>query len=155
MLSLILAWGNHSTSATPRNLVGDRKERDMTRTSKTFVVGLVTILVTGVLVLASTDVRAGTLKWRQSWHSTKTKSVVPVGDVPDHLVGVGEGGGVAFFETGEFATFSSTYAVDYTKSGRHWAFSLYTFEEGSTFVTRNEGTTTADLGGKISVLKGT
>ncbi len=128
----------------------------MKPTSKTVTVGLGSILVMGVLVLASTDVRAETLKWRQSQHTVKTESIYQVGDVPDHIVGVGGGGGVAFFETGEVASFSSTYAVDYTKgSGRHWAYFLYTFEDGSSFVTKHEGTTTADPGGKISVFKGT
>jgi len=119
--------------------------------------GVLSLLVMGLeLLLASTDVRAETLKWRQSQHTTKTESIFQVGDVPDHIVGVGEGGGLAFFENGEFATFSSTYAVDYTNgSGAHWAYSLYTFEDGSGFVTKEQGTTAAQQSGKISVFKGT
>ncbi len=128
----------------------------MKRTRQTVIVRFGSLLVMGVLGLASTDVGADTLKWRQSWHITKTESTFLVGDVPDHIVGVGESGGVAFFETGEFATFSSTYTVDYTKgNGRHWAYALYTFEDGASFVTKYEGTTTADPGGKISVFQGT
>ena len=119
--------------------------------------GVFSLLVMGIgLLLASTDVRAETLKWRQSEHVTKTESIFPVGDVPGHIVGAGEGGGLAFFENGEFATFSSTYAVDYTNgSGPHWAYSLYTFEDGSGFVIKGQGATTAEQSGKIAVFKGT
>ncbi len=119
--------------------------------------GVISLLVMGTgLLLASTDVRAETLKWRQSEHIKKTESIIVVGDVPDHIVGVGEGGGLAFFENGQFAIFSSTYAVDYTNgSGPHWAYSLYSFEDGSSFVIRGQGTTTAEQDGKIAVFKGT
>lgn len=119
--------------------------------------GAISLLVMGIgLLLASTGVRAETLKWRQNQHTTKTESIFQVGDVPDHMVGVGEGGGLAFFENGEFATFTSTYTVDYTNgSGPHWGYSLYTFEDSSTFATKEQGATTAEQGGKTSVFKGT
>lgn len=118
--------------------------------------GVITLLAMGIgLFLASTDVRAETLKWRQSQHTTETDSIFEVGDVPGHIVGVGVGSGLAFFENGEFATFSSTYAIDYTNgNGPHWVYSQYTFEDGSTFATKEHGATTVDQDGKISMFEG-
>jgi hypothetical protein len=81
--------------------------------------------------------------------------VVPVGDVAGHVIGVVDIGGLASFDSGEIATHSHKATIDYINgSGLHENYMIYTFEDGSTFVTKGQGTTTADPGRKISWFKG-
>lgn len=78
-----------------------------------------------------------------------------VGDVPGHVVGVGESRGMAFFDNGDVATAVDQFTFDYVNgSGPYVAYLLLTFEDSSTFVVRFVGTTTADPNGKISSFSG-
>jgi len=71
------------------------------RTKLCFTVVVVTVLaVFAAVSLAGAE----TLKWRQTLYVNKVERI-EVGDVPGHIVGVAEGGGVAFFENGEVATY--------------------------------------------------
>ncbi len=57
---------------------------------------ILVIVILGILV-APPLAGAETLKWRQTLYVSKVERI-EVGDVPGHIVGVAEGGGVAFFE---------------------------------------------------------
>jgi hypothetical protein len=79
-----------------------------------------------------------------------------VGDVPGHVIGVGEANGLTFPEKDEPAAYSVQVMFDYVNgSGPHWGYAMSTWGDGSTTVVKVEGTTTATQGGKISLFKGT
>ncbi len=106
------------------------------------------------LLVGMAEGKAETLRWRQS-HRVVQVETLEVGDVPGHIIGVAENRGLAFFETGEIATVVNKDLVDYIKgSGPHQVYSLYTFEDGSTFVLKRQGMTTADPTGKTSRIEG-
>ena len=87
------------------------------------VVGVLVITVWHLAAVA--QVGAEEMKWRQSMHIVKAESV-QVGDVPDHIVGVAELAGLAFFESGDVATLSTKATIDYTNgSGLHQEYTLY------------------------------
>ena len=116
-----------------------------------------TILAVAILGIVVMPLLAGaeTLKWRQTLYVNKIDRV-EVGDVPGHIVGVAEGGGVVFFEDGEVATYWWKGTIDYTKgAGTSMGYMLYTFEDESTFLHKYQVTTTADPGGKAFWWKGT
>jgi len=78
-----------------------------------------------------------------------------VGDVPGHVVGVAEAKGLTFTDKGDVGAYSVQVMFDYVNgSGPHQGYVTSTFEDGSTTVTKVEGTTTAVKGGKISLFKG-
>jgi len=115
------------------------------------------ILVVATLAVLAAPPQAGaeSLKWRQTLYVSKVERI-EVGDVPGHIVGVSEIGGLAFFESGEVATCLTRAMWDYTKlSGPSQGYMLCTFEDESTFVYKFQGTQTADPGGKTSLWKGT
>jgi hypothetical protein len=105
------------------------------------------IVILGILV-APPLAGAETLKWRQTLYVSKVEQI-EVGDVPGHIVGVAEGGGVAFFENGEVATYWWKGTIDYTKgAGTSLGYMLCTFEDESTFLHKYQVLTTADPNGK-------
>jgi hypothetical protein len=107
------------------------------------------------LLVSITEVDAESLKWRQSQHHVKAETV-EVRDVPGHVIGVTDLGGVAFFETGGVAVLSLKGLIDYTNgSGPHQAYSLYAFQDGSGFVIKMQGTTMATQDGKDFQFTGT
>ncbi len=107
------------------------------------------------LPVSVSQVGAEELKWRQAMHNVKAE-LVQVCDVPGHVVGAGANGGLAFFNDGAVALVSNQFTIDYTNgSGTHHAYNMYTFDDGSTFVTDSRGTTTADQASKTVTFKGT
>lgn len=117
-------------------------------------IGMVAGAICFALMMVNGTIAAETLKWRLSQQVIKFESI-EVGDVPGHVVGVGETRGLAFFENGEIATLSGKVTIDYTNgSGPHMAYLFHTFEDGSAFVIKIQGTTTADPGGKTAPFKG-
>ena len=79
-----------------------------------------TILAVAILEILVAPPLAGaeTLKWRQTLYVQKIERI-EIGDLPGHILGVAEGGGVVFFENGEVATYGWKGTVDYTRGGRH------------------------------------
>ncbi len=107
-----------------------------------------------LLLAVAAEAQAESLKWRQAYQIIKSESI-EVGDTPGHVVGAGEGRGLAFFENGDIAVFSGKFTVDYTGgNGPHQAYFLYTFEDGSTLVLKVLGAATVEQGGKVSSFKG-
>jgi len=116
-----------------------------------------TILAVAILAILVAPPLAGaeTLKWRQTLYVQKIERI-EIGDLPGHILGVAEGGGVVFFENGEVATYGWKGTVDYTRgAGTSLGYMLYTFEDESTFLHKYQVLTTADPGGKAFWWKGT
>ena len=71
-------------------------------------------------------------------------------------MGVAEGSGLAFSENGEVGRYSVLVTFDYVNgSGTHEGYGITTFEDGSTQVTKSQGSTKASEDGKISTFEGT
>lgn len=110
---------------------------------------LISVCLMGFVTQAGAEI----LKWRQTLYVSKVDRI-EVGDVPGHILGVGEGGGVAFFEKGEVATYTWKATLDYVNGvGPSQGYEVYTFEDGSTFLYKYEVVSTAE--GKTFRWKGT
>jgi len=97
---------------------------------------------------------AETAKGRIVYHFFKVERI-EVGDVPGHVIGVADGRGLTSFDTGEVATMLTKLMFDYTNgSGPFQSYAITSFEDGSTKVSKVQGTTTA-LPGGISTFKAT
>lgn len=93
-------------------------------------------------------------KSRNVYHMTKVE-IVPVGDVPGHIIAVADARGLTFLDDGQVATYANKIMFDVTNgSGPHWAYSISTLPDGSTRVTKAQGTTTALPSGE-STFEGT
>ena len=104
--------------------------------------------------ISAIQAEAATLKWRQVQHISRLESI-EVQDVPGHILGIGQGTGLAFFPIGGIATFFYSFTSDYINgSGPHILYFVYTFTDGSTLATKNEGITTVEQEGKVFSFKG-
>jgi len=93
-------------------------------------------------------------KGRQVYHVVKVE-VMPVGDVPGHVVGIVDARGLTFPDTGEVATCSLKITFDVTNgTGPHQTYAVTTFEDKSTVITLAKGVTTARPDG-TSTFEGT
>ena len=121
------------------------------------------ILVISVWVLGSV-IQAGaeTMKCRNAGTATRDETI-PVGDEEGHVLGLQIGEGLAFFDNGEIAKMRANAIYDSIrgKGGQVIAYTIYTFEDGSTFIVRNQRLLVADKSGNLSakvtseVIKGT
>jgi len=101
-------------------------------------------------------------KWRHTHHYVKGDSV-EVGDVPGHVVGVIQGAGLGFFDSGEVATHSITILHDFTQgTGPHSGYLTYAFEDGSMLSLSFQGMsktaagqTTTAIDGRFTLTGGT
>ena len=108
-----------------------------------------TILAFAVLALFMAVSLAGaeTVKGRSVYHFLKIERI-EVGDVPGHVIGVAEHGGLMSLDTGEVATHIGRLTLDYTNgSGTFQGYNLVTFEDGSTKIFKAQGRTTAQPSG--------
>ena len=88
-------------------------------------------------------------------HATKAETI-EVGDVPGHIMGVGQHAGLIFYATGEIATTNVTFYFEYVKGkGTFTNYLVATFRDGSTQVTKGIGTATPVDGGKRTAWEGT
>jgi hypothetical protein len=101
------------------------------------------------------------INWRQPQQIVKLASLA-VGDVPGHLISVGESRGKAIFSDGEVATVSFKYLADYTHgTGPFWGYSRLVFKDRSVILAKYQAFTTADphgrssFKGKFSFINGT
>jgi len=107
-----------------------------------------------VLFASVSQIEAETSKSRSVYRLAKVE-MMEVGDVPGHVIGVLELRGLSF-ENDEVGTYSGWVTVDYTNgSGKHEGYGITTFEDGSTHVSKVQGTTKASEDGKISEFEGT
>jgi hypothetical protein len=119
---------------------------------------MIGILIVAAWVLGSVT-QAGaqtyTVNGRQAQHVTKAY-VIEVGDVPGHKLFVFENPGLFFQDDGQVATVSVWTMADYTQgSGPAQGYSLYTYEDGSTYCTNWKLTATAAPDGKTTSWEGT
>jgi hypothetical protein len=124
---------------------------------------LFSILIISTWVLGST-IQAGaeTLKCRYATTATKDEAI-PVSDEEGHFIGVSLMQGLAFFENGEIAKLRSHAIYDWrrAKGADAITYHIYTFEDGATFVVRNQRLMVADQSGNFSakvtseIIKGT
>ena len=110
------------------------------------------ILVISVWILASAiQSGAETMKCRNAGTATKNETI-PVGDEEGHVLGLQIAEGLAFFENGEIAKMRSHAVYDTIpgKGGQAITYHIYTFEDGSTIVIRNQQLLVPDTSGKVS-----
>jgi hypothetical protein len=83
--------------------------------------------------------------------------VVPIPDVERHAIGVLERRGVAIYENGETAAYHTRATFDSIRGqgGSFLGYSDYTFADGSTIVSKYQGTSWVPSGEKLYSLKGT
>jgi hypothetical protein len=103
---------------------------------------LLGILVISAWILGSAiRAEAETMKCRTAGVVTKDETL-PVGYEEGHVLGLQITEGLAFFENGEIATFKSHLVYDRYdkvapgKSSQAIGYTIFTFEDGSTFVQR-------------------
>jgi hypothetical protein len=126
-------------------------------------------IILGILIIAvwllgsATQAGAETWKGRNCSHMIKVESI-EVGDVPGHIVYVGELAGVYSCDDGSVATTSIKTMGELTKgSGKAQSYEVFTFEDGSTTWIKAQctirpspdGKTGIWEGGKFEYIKGT
>lgn len=119
--------------------------------------GVIIILPMGIcLLLASTQAWAEMMKGRQVHFLTRVE-VLEVGDVADHIIGIyGTTGLESNYEAGEVASPTNRGTLDYIKgAGTYEAYSIATYEDGSTCTYKVLGTTRPDRKGKGSLFEAT
>ena len=96
-----------------------------------------------------------TMKCREAGQQTKAH-VIEVGDVPGHLLAVGEQTGVQSCDDGSIATTSAKWTVDLTKgSGKAQFYWMILYEDGSTIWSKGINTITPNPDGKTAKWEGT
>jgi hypothetical protein len=114
--------------------------------TKKSILVLFGILVISAWVLGSA-IQAGaeTMKSRTSTYLAHIE-VLPVGDVEGHIVGTFSRKGLSFYENGEVAIYTNWGTLDFIKgNGPFQGYSLVTFQDGSTYTIRWQGTVEANL----------
>ena len=133
-----------------------KKEETIMRKSKMTILGCMGVFLIAALVLIPAA-QAGekTIKYKVFHYITKSE-VVPVPDVEKHVVGVYERRGVAMYENGETAAFHTRGTFDVVKGqGEMMGYCNISFADGSTYMTKYQGTITTAKGEKLSTSKGT
>jgi hypothetical protein len=87
-------------------------------------------------------------------HYTKMETM-EVGDVPGHVLGIAQQGGLVFYSTGEIAKKTATFHFDLLKGkGTFVDYSLFTDQDGSTLIKKSLGTAGPVDDGKKFVIEG-
>jgi len=128
-----------------------KEERNMATRKSTNIWILFGILIIAAWLLGfvtQAGAQTYTLKCRSTGHFPKMH-IIEVGDVPGHVVFVGESAGVLSCDDGSVATFSGKFMGEVTKgSGKSQAYGVFTFEDGSTLWDKEENTITTNPDGK-------
>ena len=94
-------------------------------------------------------------KSRAVYHFAKVE-VMPVGDVPGHIVGLADQRGLTTNDAGEVGVWASKVYLDLTNGiGPHQTYTVITFEDKSTMVTQARGTTAGAAADGSSTFEGT
>ena len=105
----------------------------------TLAVAILTVFITLPLAGAEKIVKE---KGRTVYHFVKVE-VMPVGNVPGHVVGIVDARGLIFPDTGEVGTYSGKIIFDLTNgAGSPQSYWVTTFEDKSTIMTLNKAVTT-------------
>jgi len=119
-----------------------------TRKSIWILIGMIVIMAWLLGSLTQAGAQTYTMKCRETGHFPKVNTI-EVGDVPGHIVGVGEQAGVVSCDDGSIATTSIKWMIDLTKgTGRGQYYELATYEDGSTIWYKGRNNITPDPDGK-------
>jgi len=130
----------------------------MKKNKMTFtILGCICIsLIVTLLLLPTAQAEEKAVKCKLISQNTKIDAI-PVPDMEGHVIGLLEKRGLAIYEDGEIAAYHTRTTFDVTK-GKEGSFGGYTdykFEDGSTIVSKYQGTSWVPSGKKLSSLKGT
>ena len=112
--------------------------------------------ITALMLVSTAQAAEKTVKCKLISQNTKIDAI-PVPDMKGHIIGILEKRGLAIYENGEIAAYHTRATFDVTrgKGGPFWGYTDYKFEDGSTIVTKYQGTSWVPSGKKLSSLKGT
>ena len=124
--------------------------------AKTTILGCIGVfLISALILVPAAQAGEKTFKYKVVSYITKLE-VVPVPDVGKHVVAVYEKRGVAMYENGETAVFHTRGTLDVVKGqGEMMGYCNFSFADGSTYMTKYQGTITTAKGEKLSTSKGT
>jgi hypothetical protein len=126
-----------------------------TKKSIWILIGMIVITAWTLGSATQASAQTYTVKCRDTGQLAKVH-IIEVGDVPGHILGVGEGAGVLSCDDGSVATTSVKSMSDYTKgSGKTHLYELATYEDGSTTWTKGEFTVNPNPDGKTARWEGT
>jgi len=126
-----------------------------TRKSIWVLIGILTIAALLLGFVTSAGAQTYTVKCRDTGHLAKMH-LIEVGDVPGHILAVGDLAGVLSCDDGSVATTSMKIMGDYTKgSGKAYSYLLDTYEDGSSTWSKAQFTVTADPYAKTGTWEGT
>lgn len=119
------------------------------------VYGIVAIFL--ILVFGVQTGEAQTLKGRiVAQVSQEDMKVLEVGDVPGHSIMLVQAKGLAFLENDEVAEVTATEIIDDTNGNATYrGYEILTFEDGSTVVSKFEGSSTTSEDGRFIDFEGT
>ena len=122
---------------------------------KVSILGCIGIFfIASLILLPAAQAGEKTFKYKVFSHTTKVE-MAPVPDVAKHVVGLFEKKGVAIYENGETAAYDTRGTFDSVKGQGPWeGYCLTSFEDGSTCVTKYQGTSTMVKGKKLLKGKG-
>jgi hypothetical protein len=122
----------------------------MKRAVAASIVVVVLLVAAGFFVARA---EAETWKGKDIEYVTKLE-MVPVPDVENHFSGWCERRGVSILENGETAAWYDMFTIDMIRGqgGSFKGYGIYSYADGSTQVSKFEGTSTAE---KLSSIKGT
>jgi hypothetical protein len=119
------------------------------------LIGMIAIMAWLFGSVTQAGAQTYTMKCRDAGHNVKVH-IIEVGDVPGHILGVGESAGVLSCDDGSVATTLYKSMSDYTKgNGKTQLYGLNTYEDGSTTWTKAQFTVTANPDGKTARWEGT
>ncbi len=119
-----------------------------TRKSIWILIEMVIIMAWLLGSVTQASAQTYTIKCRATGHFAKV-NIIEIGDVPGHIVAVGESAGVSSCDDGSIATTSSKFMSDQTKgNGKATSYAVFTFEDGSALWAKEEFTITANPDGK-------
>jgi len=125
-------------------------------TRKSIYIGIILIIAAWLLgSVTQAGAQTYTVKCRETGHQPKVH-VIEVGDVPGHIVAVGEMPGVTSCDDGSVATVSTKFMADVTKgNGKSQSYWLITYEDSSTIWGKAQNAITANPDGKTARWEGT
>jgi len=115
------------------------------------------LLIAALLLMPAIQAEAKTVKVKFRVVNYLAKGEwSPVGDVEGHVIGFFSRVGLVFFENGEVATYSNRGTFDSTKGHASYVgYGLVTYEDGSTTLSKIQGTSTPIEGTNLKTGKGT
>ena len=118
------------------------------------LIGMVVIMAWLLGSVTQAGAQTYTVKCRETGHLPKVHAI-EVGDVPGHIIAVGEMAGVLSCDDGSVSTTSTKGMSDLTKGiGRSQGYWVATYEDGSTKWYKFQNTITLDPDGKTGRWEG-